>query len=108
MAVFAALVSYVLMLVSHLVLRRKHPTAVRPYRTPGGSLTVWVSLLLSVVALSSTLFYGEAATFAVGGTVVVYGVGIVYFAVYSRHHLVASAPEEEAALVRQAEEEIAG
>jgi ethanolamine permease len=108
MAVFAALVSYVLMLVSHVVLRRKHPTATRPYRTPGGSLTVWVSLLLSVVALSSTLFYGEAATFAVGGTVVVYGVGIVYFAVYSRHHLVASAPEEEAALVRQAEEEIDG
>ena len=108
MAVFAALLSYVMMLVSHLVLRRKHPNVARPYRTPGGKTTVSVALVLSAVALSSTLFYGESATFAVVGTLIVYAIGILYFALYSRHRLVATAPEEEAALVRKAEAEIDG
>ncbi len=35
MAVFGATVSYVLMMVSHIVLRRREPDLPRPYRTPG-------------------------------------------------------------------------
>jgi ethanolamine permease len=106
MAVFAALLSYVMMMLSHLVLRRRAPALPRPYRTPGFPVTVLVALGLSLLALSSSLFYGTAALFAVLGTAVVYAVGVLYFALYSRHHLVASAPEEEASVVRQAEAEI--
>ena len=36
MAVFGATVSYVLLMVSHIVLRRREPDLHRPYRTPGG------------------------------------------------------------------------
>jgi ethanolamine permease len=32
--------------------------------------------------------------------------GIIYFLVYSRHRLVAQAPEEENALIEQAEDEL--
>jgi hypothetical protein len=46
MAVFGATVSYVLMMVSHIVLRRREPDLPRPYRTPGGTATTGVALVL--------------------------------------------------------------
>ena len=39
MAVFGATISYALMTLSHIVLRRLEPDLERPCRTPGGSLT---------------------------------------------------------------------
>ncbi len=107
-AVFAALISYVTMMVSHIVLRRRHPELVRPYRTPGYPVTPIVALVLSLVAMSSTLFYGGAAVTVVLGTVVLLVAGLAYFGLHSRHHLVADAPEEEASLVRAAEAELDG
>jgi ethanolamine permease len=106
MAVFAALLSYVMMMLSHLVLRVRAPAMPRPYRTPLYPVTVVVALVLALLALSSTLFYSEAALFAVLGTSAVYAVGVLYFALWSRHRLVATAPEEEASLVRAAEAEL--
>jgi ethanolamine permease len=105
-AVFAALCSYVMMMISHFVLRRRHPLMPRPYRTPGYPVTPAVALVLAVVALSSSLFYGEAVWVCVLATLAVFGVGLAYFGLYSRHHLVASAPEEEAALIEAAEREL--
>lgn len=105
-AVFAALASYVLMMVSHIALRRREPTMPRPYRTPGYPLTPVLALVLSLLAMSSTLFYGGSAATVVLGTAVMLGVGLLWFLLYSRHHLVAHAPEEEAALVRAAEAEL--
>jgi len=105
-AVFAALVSYVVMMVSHIVLRRREPDMPRPYRTPGYPLTPVLALLLALLAMSSTLFYGGSAATVVIGTAVALGVGLLWFFLYSRHHLVAHAPEEEAALVRAAEAEL--
>jgi len=43
-AVFGATVSYVLMMVSHIVLRIREPELERPYRTPGGVVTTAVAL----------------------------------------------------------------
>lgn len=105
-AVFAALVSYVMMMVSHIVLRRREPSMPRPYRTPGYPLTPVLALVLALVAMSSTLFYGGSAATVVVGAALMMGVGLLWFALYSRHHLVAHAPEEEAALVRAAEAEL--
>lgn len=105
-AVFAALGSYVMMMVSHLVLRRRHPDLPRPYRTPLYPLPPVLALVLALFAMCSTLFYAEAALGVILGVVGIFAVGAVYFGLYSRHHLVASAPEEEAALVRAAEAEL--
>jgi ethanolamine permease len=55
-AVFAALVSYVMMMISHIVLRRRHPALARPYKTPGYPVTPIVALVLSLLALSSSFF----------------------------------------------------
>lgn len=106
MAVFAALVSYVMMMVSHLVLRRREPDLARPYRTPLHPVPPIVALVLSGVALTSTLFYADGPVFAVAGTAIAIGLGVAYFWAHSRHHLVASAPEEEFAVVRAAQAEL--
>jgi ethanolamine permease len=62
--------------------------------------------------MGSTLFYAQrtAASLAVfmvvGGVIVIYALGFAYYWFYSRHHLVADAPEEEFALMTEAEEEV--
>ena len=60
---------------------------------------------LALVALSTT-FYSETYRPAVLGVAVFLAAAIVYFLAYSRHRLVAQAPEEEAALVAAAEKEL--
>jgi ethanolamine permease len=108
MAVFAALISYGMMMISHFVLRRRLPEVERPYRTPGYPVTPAVALVLIVLASTSTVFYGGAAAFGVGGTAIVFVVGLAWFGGYSRKRLIASAPEEEAALIEAAERELGG
>ncbi|BBZ36351.1 ethanolamine permease [Mycolicibacterium confluentis] len=102
-SVFGATVSYILMMLSHIILRVREPKLDRPYRTPGGVVTSGTALLLAVAALT--------AGFVVEPSVVLwaalaYAVMIAYFALYSRHHLVARAPEEEFAALEQAEREL--
>ncbi|MEB3370118.1 ethanolamine permease [Saccharopolyspora mangrovi] len=102
-AVFGATVSYVLMMISHIVLRIREPNLHRPYRAPGGVFTSGVALVLAAAAM--------IACFVVDPTVGLYAAGayavmIAYFAFYSRHHLVARAPEEEFAALAQAEHEL--
>ena len=103
-AVFGATVSYVLMMLSHIVLRRREPDMPRPYRTPGGVATTGVALVLAVAAVIATFFVDKRAA---GWTAAVFVAALAYFLVYSRHHLVASAPEEEFASIQQAESELA-
>ncbi|WP_052552710.1 hypothetical protein [Enhygromyxa salina] len=69
-------------------------------------LLMVLALALSLLALSSRSRYAEAALVSVLATLAVFAVGLLYFELYSRHHLVASAPEEEAALIEQAEREL--
>ncbi len=104
-AVFGATVSYVLMLASHIILRRKEPDLERPYRTPGGTLTSGVALVLAIAAVIAVFFVDETAAFITLG---VYLAATAYFALYSRHHLVGRAPEEEFAALQRAEQELAG
>ena len=104
-AVFGATVSYVLMTLSHIVLRYKEPNLERPYRTPGGVVTTGVALVLAVAAVVAVFFVDEVAALIVAALFVA---ALVYFAVYSRHRLVAEAPEEEFAAVERAEAELAG
>jgi ethanolamine permease len=107
MAVFAALISYIMMMASHIKLRRDFAQLERPYKTPGYPATPVIALVLSVIALFSSIFYTPTALFGVVGTAVAFLLGFAYFWFYSRHHLVAEAPEEEFALIEAAEAELA-
>ncbi|MFD6419480.1 ethanolamine permease [Streptomyces sp. NPDC060194] len=102
-AVFGATISYALMALSHIVLRRREPGLERPYRTPGGVLTSSTAFVLALSALVATFLVDQEAAFI---ALVVYGVALAYFALYSRHHLVGHAPEEEFAALAEAEAEL--
>ncbi|TLM83711.1 ethanolamine permease [Pseudarthrobacter sp. NamE2] len=102
-SVFGATLSYILMMLSHIILRVREPKLERPYRTPGGIFTSATALVLAVAALTagfvvepSVILYAAAA----------YAVMVAYFAFYSRHRLVAQAPEEEFAALEEAENEL--
>lgn len=102
-AVFGATISYALMSLSHIVLRRREPGLERPYRTPGGMLTSSVALVLACAALVATFLVDVTAAVI---ALAVYVVAIAYFGFYSRRHLVARAPEEEFAALAAAEAEL--
>ncbi|MFJ9688642.1 ethanolamine permease [Streptomyces bacillaris] len=102
-AVFGATISYALMALSHIVLRRREPELPRPYRTPGGAGTSSVAFVLACSALVATFLVDRDAAFIALG---VYAVALAYFAFYSRHRLVAGAPEEEFAALAAAEAEL--
>ena len=104
-AVFGATISYVLMMLSHILLRRNEPDLERPYRTPGGMATSGVALVLAVLAVIATFIVDPTAAFITLGVYVLF---LAYFGFYSRHHLVAQAPEEEFATIEKAESELAG
>jgi ethanolamine permease len=93
------------MLLSHIVLRRCEPDLERPYRTPGGTATTGVGLVLAVAAVIATFFVDEVAA---GITAAIFLAHLAYFWFYSRHRLVAEAPEEEFEAVQRAEAELAG
>jgi ethanolamine permease len=102
-AVFGATVSYVLLNVSHIVLRIREPGLERPYRTPGGVVTTGIAAVLAVAAVVATFFVDEVAAAVTAGILLV---ALGYFFFYSRHHLVANAPEEEFAAIKAAESEL--
>jgi ethanolamine permease len=105
-SVFGALVTYVLMMASFIVLRRRAAGLARPYRAPGGVVTAAVALILAVLAMSAGFFYTAAAQWTIIATIGAILLGLVYFALYSRHRLVAEAPEEEFAVMEAAEAEL--
>lgn len=106
MAVFGAVISYTMVMLSYIKLRISRPDLPRPYRSPLGIPGAAIGAVLSIVALGAT-FAVEDYRPAVYATGLFLLAGIVYFLVYSRHHLVAQAPEEENALIAEAESELA-
>ena len=107
-AVFSALISYVMMMAAFIVLRRKEPNLERPYRTPGGVVTAGVALVLALVAMGSSFVYGVQPAVTISATILFFLVGLTYFALNTRHKLVAEAPEEEFAAIAAAEAELGG
>ncbi|CDP84900.1 MULTISPECIES: ethanolamine permease [Mycolicibacterium] len=100
MAVFGAALSYVLMMISHITLRVREPNMPRPYRTPGGIVTTGFALIIAVVALIATFVVSPVAA---GLCLAVFCAFMLYFALYSRHRLVANSPDEEFAMLAEAE-----
>jgi ethanolamine permease len=102
-SVFGATISYVLMMLAHIILRYKEPDLERPYKTPGGVVTSGVALVLGVAAVIAGFLVDPRVLI---GAAIVYAIMIAYFAVHSRHHLVAQAPEEEFEAIERAEAEL--
>jgi ethanolamine permease len=102
-SVFGATISYVLMMLSHIILRYREPDLERPYKTPGGVLTSGIALVLGVAAVIAGFLVDIRVLI---GAAIVYGIMIAYFAIHSRHHLVAQAPEEEFEAIERAEAEL--
>jgi ethanolamine permease len=102
-SVFGATISYVLMMLSHIILRYREPDLERPYKTPGGVLTSGIALVLGVAAVIAGFLVDLRVLI---GAAIVYGIRIAYFAIHSRHHLVAQAPEEEFEAIERAEAEL--
>jgi ethanolamine permease len=102
MAVFGATISYILMMASHIKLRLAEPDLPRPYSTPGGVLTSGIALVLACIALAAVfvgdtkMMVGDHAVSVAFLSAIAYAILVAYFAIYSRHHLVAAAPGEEA------------
>ncbi|SKT83432.1 ethanolamine permease [Mycobacteroides abscessus subsp. abscessus] len=103
MAVFGAALSYVLMMVSHITLRVREPNMPRPYRTPGGIATTSFALIVAVLAVIATFLVNPVAA---GLCLAVFAAFMLYFALYSRHRLVANSPDEEFAMLAEAESEL--
>jgi len=103
MAVFGATISYAMMTLSHILLRKKEPNLERPYKTPGGTFTSGVAFILSIIAFASTFVVSQEAAL---WSAVFYAIMVAYFAFYSRHHIVAQAPEEEFEAIAKAEAEL--
>ena len=103
MAVFGATLSYALMTLSHIILRVKEPELPRPYKTPGGVFTSGIACVLAVIAFISTFLVSREAAM---WSALFYGIMVAYFFLYSRHHLVAQAPEEEFEAIANAEKEL--
>jgi ethanolamine permease len=107
MAVFGAVLSYILVMVSYIVLKFTRPNMPRPYRSPLGIPGAAVGTVLAVVALAATFSVPEFRP-GMYGVALFLVVGLAWFLCYSRHHLVAQAPEEEVALLSAARQELAG
>jgi ethanolamine permease len=106
MAVFGAVVSYALVMISYIKLKMDRPELPRPYQSPLGIPGAAVGAVLAIIALLAC-FSIEAYRPGVWGTVIFLAVAIVFYFVYSSKHLVAQAPEEEVALIADAQKELA-
>ncbi|MGA7935154.1 MAG: amino acid permease [Kovacikia sp.] len=100
MAVFAALLTYILVMFSYIKLKITNPDLPRPYKSPLGIPGAIIAAVLAILALIACL---STPTYRFGfwGILVALVVAMVYFFLVSRNQLVAQAPEEAAALRSQ-------
>lgn len=101
-AVFSAMLSYILQCGSFLLLRKIRPDLERPYKSPLGKTGAWVTIGIAIVTIYFQLqdeSYRTAVFIAIGYFVI----GLLYFAMKGRHHLILS-PEEEFALESEAKQ----
>jgi ethanolamine permease len=95
-AVFGAVIAYILQMVSFLILRRKVPNVERPFRSPVG---IWGALVAGIIGLVTLILmpFNDDYRAVIIWVAVAYVVGLVLFALFGRKRLVLS-PEEEYAM----------
>ncbi len=99
LAVFGAVISYVLQMASFVLLRIRLPHIERPYRSPLGIPGAVIAGLIAAVTLVALFAVDPIYRKVLVGAAIWYGLGLLYFALYGRHQLVYS--PEEAFAVRE-------
>jgi ethanolamine permease len=105
MAVFGAVLSYAAVMLSYIKLKIERPNMPRPYKSPLGIPGAAVGAFLALVSVAAT-FATDAYRPAVVGVAIFLVIALIYFALYSSKRLVAQAPEEEVALIVEAQKEL--
>ena len=95
-AVFSAMLSYILQSGSFILLRKRKPDLERPYKSPFGNPGAWVTIFLACAIIYYQL-QDESYRTAVFIAIAYLVLGLLYFAFKGRHNLILS-PEEEFAL----------
>lgn len=90
-ATFGALVSYILACTSLIVLRKTAPDMPRPFKAPLFPVLPIVAIVLSIVAIFSSVFK-DPVFFLVD--IAVFAVAAVYYLVWASKHVDENAPEE--------------
>jgi ethanolamine permease len=93
MAVFGAVIAYILQMASFILLRRNLPDIERPYVSPAGIAGAAVAMLIAALTLAM-LFLNRDYNLGVVGAAIWFVCGIAYFALFARKRLVLS-PEEQ-------------
>jgi ethanolamine permease len=106
MAVFGAVISYTAVMAAYIKLKLDKPQMNRPYKSPLGNAGAYVGVILSLLSLAATFAVPDYRP-GVYGVAVFMFVALFYFAFYSSKKLVAQAPEEEVALILDAQKELA-
>lgn len=101
MAVFSAMLSYVLQSASFILLRIKRPNLTRPYVSPFGKTGAWITILIALVTIYYQLQDGSYRV-AVFSAIAYLITGLIYFGIHGRHRLILS-PEEEFAISQKEE-----
>jgi ethanolamine permease len=98
MAVFGAVISYAMQMLSFILLRRKLPNIQRPYRSPVGE---WGAAIAGIIAVASLISLYATKSYRPGviGVAAWFVLALIYFAIAGRHRLILS-PEEEFAVTR--------
>jgi ethanolamine permease len=99
MAVFGAVLAYILQMLSFVLLRQRFPGIARPYMSPVGVFGAAAAIAISTATLIA-LFLNPDYNKGVIGAAVWFLCGIAYFAFYARKRLILS-PEEEFALAHR-------
>lgn len=96
MAVFGAVIAYIMQMVSFVRLRQRYPGLYRPYRSPLGN---WGAIGAGLIACATLVFLFINVDYRMGlyGCGVFFALGLLYFALVGRNRLVIS-PEESFAL----------
>ena len=93
MAVFGAVIAYIMQMIAFVRLRKRFPTIERPYVCPLGKAGAIVAGVIALITLY-VLFLNPDYRLGVYGCAVWYAAGLLYFWLIGRKKLVYS-PEEE-------------
>ncbi len=96
MAVFGAVIAYIMQMIAFVLLRRRFPGLERPYRSPLGNPGAIVACAIAALTLVF-LFLNPDYRIGVVGCAIWFATGLLYFALLGRHKLVYS-PEEDFAV----------
>ena len=100
MAVFGAVLAYVLQMLAFVVLRRRFANLSRPYRSPLGETGAYFAIAISVATLAMLFINAEYRPGVIGAAIWL-AAGLAYFALYARNRLVLSPEELFAVSARQ-------